>query len=137
MKLLIRFFLSLCFLLSSGFSRLYTHTYADHVYTPQNIFERTAQLEKSDIADPAGQLFLTSANGTENPKDELEATTDENEDDKWSAFRKYLENNTLLDIFANTLIPATSCRHNKQHLPLDNPYSISPYRYIVLRVIRV
>lgn len=137
MKLLIRFFLSLCFLLSCGFSRLYTHTYPERIYTPRSTAERTSQLDITNTSPHSRQSFLSNSTGTENKKDELEATTDENEDDKWPAFRKYLESNTLLDLFAHALISATSCRHAKLRLPLDNHYSISPYRYIVLRVIRV
>lgn len=137
MKLLIRFFLSLCFLLSCGFSRLYTHTYPERIYILRSAAERTTPLNIADTSPHSRQSFLSNATGTENQKDELEATTDENEDDKWSAFRKYLESNTRLDLFAHALISATSCRHAKQRLPLDNNYAISAYKYIVLRVIRV
>ena len=89
-KLLIRFFLSLCIILLSGYSQLYAHTYQDgirHSSIKALLKSEHAGIGKLQNTQALPHKFSSSV--TENLK--LSVAEIEEEDDEFISFKKLLE----------------------------------------------
>jgi len=99
MRLLIRWFLSLCLLFLTGYAPAYQGTVR---YAPKDLFERAVQAGLSDIQSNEGLIFRTNSTGTKNGRHRLKAIVIE-EDEESSTSRKNAESSNSCITFYNSL----------------------------------
>jgi hypothetical protein len=137
MKLLFRIFLSLCFLLTGGYSYVYSSTSQDHV--------RNTRADNARIAHYTGLhlTFSRSLPSAENVHDKMECKDsetedeDEDEEDEEVSHTAKKGNNYLTSLFC---ILATGGPNTEiaTGLPLTKHFStVSSCRYILFRSFRV
>ena len=136
MRVLIRFTISLCFLLWGG----YTHAYQQRLYsTLKQRFARCVQASSSGEQDDQARVSKNyPANTGHNAGDAVEATEIEEEDDESSAFKKrslggngchsFLDGQAASDVPDYLNAPLPFCEHFS--------YS-SSNKFIFHRVIRI
>jgi hypothetical protein len=138
MKLFIRFFLSLCFLLS-GYGNLYTYAHQEYIFnSPVKLLESSDG--GSSFAQHIPEIhYHSSIPEAETAIDVLEVTNSEDENDE-NNFAPVKKLPASLNYFSNLFN-----RHTRWHLSqniqnslhLSKPSYISAGRYLLLCVIRI
>lgn len=140
MKLLIRFFLSLCFVLSGGQGDIYAYSHTDHSYhfPVQNLHR--SQPEDIGILQNCTCLHIhspRSATITEHEKVTAEDNVEEDDEDNQIPFKKSLAAAHNITSFLHTSTSAFWDNHTKGYSPFRHfSYSLL-FRYILFRVIRI
>lgn len=133
-RLLINFFLSLCFFLLKGHGHLYADTDQGYVYRSMlQHSESTVHIRIPDVRSDHAMISNTPASGPR--KEKTKATEVEDEEESLSG-RKHLEISNYYHF--DPLEPASYCNYLKNPLPFCNHFSyLSSEKFIVHRVIRV
>ncbi len=136
MRVIIRFIISLCFLLWGG----YTHAYQQRLYkTLKQRFERSAQASSSGEQDGSARVSKNyPANSGNNAGDAVEATEIEEEEDESNSFKKrslggngclsFLDGQAAGDVPDYLNAPLPFCEHFSYY---------SSNKFIFHRVIRI
>jgi len=137
MKLLLRFLLSLFFILLN--SHPYAHTRQESVpHAPLQISVRAINVHNCDLPDNL-LSFRSARSCPQNEDDKLVAPDErEDEDDKQSSFRDYAAVGTLVSNNWNVPVPDFDPILIKKRLLACKPFSFYTInRYIVFRAIRI
>ena len=137
-KLLIRFFLSLCIILLSGYSQLYAHTYQDgirHSSIKALLKSEHAGIGKLQNTQALPHKFSSSV--TENLK--LSVAEIEEEDDELVSFKKLLEHSNYFTAVFYALVFGCLGLFLLKRLPAGKHalYFSSFKLYLLFRVIRI
>lgn len=138
-KFLIRFLLSLCILLLSGYSHLHAHAYQElssyalikNLKGSEHVSFRTVQNV---------QTFISSLSPSVTEKSfKVEAAEIEEEENKSVSFKKYLENSNYLTAVFYVLALAYFFRYIKTSLLFCKhfSYTLSQRRYLIFHVFRI
>lgn len=133
-KLLIRFFLSLCILLLSGYSQLYAHTYQDCIcHSSKKILLSPEHASFGAVQNNQTLLLKSASSITENENSKLVATAFECEDEESISFKKFLENSNYFTTVFHALVFGFFCLFLKKRL-LSSKHSIyfSSYKWYLL-----
>jgi hypothetical protein len=132
-RLLVNFFLSLCFFLLKGHSHLYADTDQENLYTSlRQHSESTVQIKVFDLR--SHQPLISNAPSSGAKKEKIKATEVE-EEESFSA-RKHLQISHYFCLSSQE--PTSDYSYLKNPLPFCNHFSYSSSdKFIVHRVIRV
>jgi hypothetical protein len=132
-RLLINFFLSLCFFLLKGHGHLYADTDQDYLYRSlQQHSESTVQIKVFDISNHHPLISNAPASGKK--KEKIKAT--EVEEEESVSARKHLQISHYFCLSSQQ--PTSKHSYLKNPLPFCNHFSYSSSdKFIVHRVIRV
>ena len=132
-RLLINFFLSLCFFLLKGHGHLYADTDENNLYRSLQLHsESTVQIRVFDIRNQ--QPLISNAPSSGAKKEKIKATEVE-EEESFSA-RKHLQISHYFCLSSQE--PTSNYSYLKNPLPFCNHFSYSSSdKFIVHRVIRV
>ena len=134
MKPLIRFFLSLSFLLLSG----YSHLQACQSLVGSTLIKVFKSHEHVSLSPLQKKLEFSVKSIRSRSNDKIETQDTEDEDDEQASLKKHLELRGNLTGLLHTKTPGYLCRPTKQRLPFSAHFPYSSYnRYIVFRVIRI
>ncbi|PSL32223.1 hypothetical protein [Chitinophaga ginsengisoli] len=133
-RLLINFFLSLCFFLFKGHSHLYASVDQNYVYRSMlQHSENTVHIRIADVRSDQAMINNKPASGAK--KEKIKATEVEDEEESLSG-RKHLEISHYYHF--DPLEPAVYYNYLKNPLPFCNHFSyLFSDKFIVHRVIRV
>ncbi|EAZ81115.1 hypothetical protein [Algoriphagus machipongonensis] len=127
MKLITRFILSLCILLSSGYNQLYAHAFAEGSdYVPSSSVLKAQDIQTgANFSEHIHILAPKSGNSLKIDATDIE----EEEEDFLISFKKYVENSLYFSAIFCTQILGILTEYIKPSLFLTKHFSkISPYR---------
>jgi hypothetical protein len=139
MKLLLRFFLSLCFVLFGGHSDMHAHTYQGRLsYPPVKI---VASSQGTSLGSSQSDPGLTARSAPSQDKKatyEVDASDDEDEDKELASAKRDLASTAAFTSFPYAQTSGHFFRYTQKRLPFCKPVSyFSSDKYIVFRVIRI
>ena len=137
-KLLIRFFLSLCVILLSGYSQLYAHTYEDGIrHTSIKVLLKSEHASFGKVQNNQALPHKFSSSVTESRK--LSVAEIEEEDDEFISFKKLLEQSNYFAAVFYALVFGCLGLFLSQRLPSGKHalYFPSCKLFLLFRVIRI
>lgn len=139
MKLVFRFFLSLYFLLVSGYGYVYANTYQEHIgYSASKIIASQQPDAPGLLQDNLIFTNRTVPAHTENAHEKIDVQDNEDEEEELTSFKEYLELGNAVTNFFHSLTFGDYSRYVKKSLPFCKHFSyLSSDTYIILCVIRV
>jgi len=139
MKLLVRFFLSLCILLLSSYSQPHAQTHQAGIgYALLKIRGKPVYTGISILQQKSSLVIKPFSSDKKNVDEKIRAT-DQEEEDHINSIRKYIEISTLFTTVFYTQIPEFFWQHVKKRLAFCKHFSyFLPFNwYLVLQVIRL
>lgn len=136
MRLVITFFLSLCFLLLRGGDHLYAHTSQNHSrYSPAELPKRSEQSGLGTVKNTQSAIRKADQSGAQ---DEAISATETEDDEEWISPRKYVQITNYFINFFYAHLTGLAHRGLNNRFPFCKHFSYtSSDIYIVQRVIRV
>ena len=138
MKVLVRLFLSLCYLLGCGYGSLYATAYKPTVpYATEQAENHTTHIHTEDNTRQHS-FVQTPWSDTDDENEAIDAREEKEEEEKQFSLHKSWEMHTSLSALCSLLILDYFDLYLKKRLPFYTHFSFSSsHRYIVLRVLRL
>jgi len=137
-KLMIRFFLTLCIFLLSGYSQFYAHAGQDHIlHSSVTTLNGPAHASLGTAQDHQALALHFAASNTDSHKIVAEEITEE--EHKSVSFKKYLESSSCITAVFYALTFAYFCHLIKKRLlSCEHSFDFASHkRYLLFRVLRI
>jgi len=140
MKFLVRFFISLFIFLLAGYGQVYAHTSQDTMnYAAIKSLSEPKHSVLADFIKSRDINVKADISALSKVNDKVDASDNEDEDEKPISIKKLLDNGNYYTTVFNTQTPGYFFSNVKKRLTNFKPFSsaTSQRKYILFRVIRI